>query len=156
MKIIENIIYSVSKVVWLLIFLIWRLLMTCCYLHNHVTFWCFGHLTIKVHNFLKGHSQKIEIYLKVIENIISLVSTVVRLLNLLGWRLLMTCCYLQNHFTIWSFGHLTIKVHNFLKGHSQKIEICLKVIENIISSVSKVVRLLNLLRWRLLMTCCYL
>ena len=144
---------SVSKVIWLLILLEWRLLMTCFYLLNHVTFWSFGHFTIKVHNFLKAHSQKIEICLKVIENIISSVSKVVWLLNLLEWRLLMTCCYLQNHVTFWSFGHFKIKVHNFLKGHSQKIEICLKVIENIMSSVSKVVWLLNLLEWRLLITC---
>ena len=106
--------------------------MACFYLHNHVTFWSIGHLTIKVHNFLKGHSQKIEICLKIIESMISWVSKVVWLLIFLIWRLLMTCCYLKNHVTFWSFGHLTIKVHNFLKGHSQKNQICLKVIENFV------------------------
>ena len=83
--------------------------------------------------FLKGHSQKYQIFLKLIENTnTSSLPLVVWQLNLVGWSLIITWVYPHSYVTFWSFGHVTFKVQKFLKGHSQKIQIHLKLIERLI------------------------
>ena len=83
--------------------------------------------------FLKGHSQKYQIFLKIIENTnTSSLPLMVWQLNLVGWSLMTTWVYPHSYVTFWSFGHVTFKVQKFLKGHSQKIQIHLKLIERLI------------------------
>ena len=115
-------------------------------------FWSFGHGAIKVQNFLKRLSQKYQICLTLIEIIKKhMTIKLVRMDTHDDLLLPKPSCDLL---TFWSFGHVTFKVQKLLKGHSQKISVYLKLIERNtkISSLPKVVLLLNLLEWTLLWT----
>ena len=94
---------------------------------NHATFWSSGHVIIKVQSLLKGQSQKIQIFLKLIETQIYLHFQMSYATKLVGIGT--TCYHPCKHATFWSFGYVIIKVQNLLKGQSHKIQIFLKLIE---------------------------
>ena len=75
-----------------------------------------------------------------IENIIYSVPSFRWPLNLVGWSLIMSCCYLHSHAMYWLSWDLLFfwlldklkysnKVHSFLKRHSQKIQKFLELLE---------------------------
>ena len=149
-----NIIFSFPKVLWLLNLLEWTHMTTCFYPHSLATFWSFGHVIIKVQNFLKGHSPKNANIFETNWNYYIFISKSFITIKLLEWTHMMTCYYPHNHATFRSFGHVTMKLQNFLKGHFQKIQILLKLTENSISSLRKVLWPATLLWWPVIMTSC--
>ena len=97
----------------------------------------FWSLTVKVYNILKGHSQKIQIILKLMKSLHMLIFESHLAVNLLGWWLMTTCYYPHSYATFYSFDHVTFEVQNISKEHSQKIKIFLELMKSTNILVSK-------------------
>ena len=97
----------------------WTLIPNGYYRHNHAALWSFGQ--IKVQNFVKGHSQKIQICLKPIENRIFLLQKVIWPATLLGWPYMVTCYYPKIQVIYWYFGDLNNQDYFILSFKSYMI-----------------------------------